>query len=99
MVSVSWTECGRNALTLFESRVFDLSPVGVHQSGFMPTKNSQPLHQWVNIRTLVPFNDLVGSSSRLRGPRALRRERFRRVACFDLTARVAFLHRNKSSAI
>lgn len=34
----------RNArLTLFESRVFDLSPVGVHQSGFMPTENSRPL--------------------------------------------------------
>lgn len=54
------------ALTLFESRVFDLGPVGVHQSGFMPTENSRPLHRRVNIRTLVPFSDLVGSSSRAR---------------------------------
>lgn len=51
---------------MFESRVFDLGPVGVHQSGFMPTENSQPLHRRVNIRTLVPFSDLVGSSSRAR---------------------------------
>lgn len=51
---------------MFESRVFDLGPVGVHQSGFMPTENSRPLHRRVNIRTLVPFSDLVGSSSRAR---------------------------------
>lgn len=77
---------------MFESRVFDLGPVGVHQSGFMPTENSRPLHRRVNIRTLVPFSDLVGSSSRARetplSPSLSLS--LARPARFDRAARVAF---------
>lgn len=50
------------ALTLFESRVFDLGPVGVHQPGFMPTENSRPLPSPGKHSDFgLPFSDLVGS--------------------------------------